>query len=62
MERAARAVGTALSAGVQEASGRRSQTWGLILGGAVWSQGLDSMVLVGPFQLEICYGSVRNDK
>jgi len=48
-----RAVGTAPSAGVQGESGQRSQTLGLIWGGAVWSQGLDSMLLVGPLQLGI---------
>ena len=29
-----------------------------ILGGAVWSQGLDSMILVGPFQLLWFYDSI----
>ena len=31
--------------------GQRSQTQSLSLGGTFWSQGLDSMILVGPFQL-----------
>ena len=41
-----RAVGTAPSAGVREALDitLRHRVW--LLGGAVWSQGLDSMILV----------------
>ena len=46
-----RAVGMAPSAGVQGSLGQHSQTRGLILVDAPWSQGLDSLVLVGPFQL-----------
>ena len=32
--------------------------YGLILGGSVWSQELDSMTLMGPFQLRMFHGSV----
>ena len=53
-----RAVGTAPSAGVQGASGQCSQTLGLNLGGAVWSQRLDSVNLVGAFQLRMFYDSM----
>ena len=59
MERAARVVGTALSAEAQGASGQRSQTQGLILGGAVWSQELDSMDPASAFQLRIFCGSMK---
>lgn len=34
----------------------RHRVW--ILGGAVWSQGLDLMILVGLFQLRISYDSM----
>jgi len=34
----------------------RHRVW--ILGGSVWSQGLDSRILVGPFQLGIFYVSM----
>ena len=53
-----RAVGTAPSAGAQGAFGQRSHSLGLDLCGPMRSQGLDSMVLVGPFQLRIFCDSV----
>ena len=34
----------------------RHRVW--FLGGPVWSQELDSMILVGPFQLKIFYDSM----
>lgn len=34
----------------------RHMVW--FLGGAMWSQGLDSIILMGPFQLKIFYDSV----
>ena len=34
----------------------RHKVW--ILGGPVWSHGLGSIILVGPFQFEIFYDSV----
>lgn len=37
---------------------QHSQTWGLDFGGPVWSQGLDMVVPVSPFQLKMFYGSV----
>lgn len=33
--------------------GQHFQTCGLILGGPLWSQDLDLMILVGPFQLRL---------
>ena len=30
-----------------------------ILGGAVWSWGLDLMIFVGPFQMGVFYGSME---
>ena len=38
--------------GAQGALGHHSQTLGLGLGGAVWSQGLGSAILVGPLEIE----------
>ena len=38
-------------AGAQEAFGQSYQTHGLIFGCPVWSQGLDSMIFVNPFQV-----------
>ena len=38
---------------VQEVSGQHSQMYGLILGGPVWSQELDLVILMGPFLLRI---------
>jgi len=52
-----RAVGTAPSAGVQGASGLGSQNLGLMLGGAVCRQWLDSVIPVSTFQLRIFYDS-----
>lgn len=46
-----RAVGTAQSAWVWGVFGEHCQIQGLILGGTVWSRGLDLAILVGPFQL-----------
>ena len=40
------------------AFGHCSQTWGLSLGGAVWSQGLETAVVVGSFQLGMFFGSM----
>ena len=56
MERDAQGSGHSPSAGVPGASRHCFQT-GLALGGAAWSQLLDSMILVGPFQLRIVGGS-----
>jgi len=42
------------AAGAQGALEHCSQTLGL--GGLVWSQGMDSMILAGPFQLRVFYG------
>ena len=58
LEQVPRAVGTAPSARVLEVSGQRSQLHSLILCGPVWSQVLDSMILMGPFQLGVFYDSV----
>lgn len=44
------------SARVQGVFGHHSDTW--ILGGGVWSQELDSMILCVPSQLSIFYGSM----
>jgi len=43
--------------GVQGASGRCSLSYGLVLGSPARSRELDSMILMGPFQLEIFYDS-----
>jgi len=51
-----RAVGTALSAGVQGVFGQCTQT--LCLGGPVWSWELDWMMLVDLSQLRMLCGSV----
>lgn len=37
----------------QEISGQCSQLHALIFGGPVWSQELNSAILLGPFQLDI---------
>ena len=41
-----------------ERVGGHSWSYGLVLGSPARSRELDLMVLMGPFQLEICYGSV----
>ena len=48
------------TAGVQGAFGQCSQTQDLILGCYLWSQDLNLMILVGPFQLVIFCDSVSN--
>ena len=40
---------------VQGVSGQHSSSYSLALGGPAGSRELDSMVLIGPFQLEIFY-------
>lgn len=45
------------AAGVQEVSGQCPQTYGV--GGAVWGQELDSMILIGPIQLRVFYDSMK---
>lgn len=48
------------AAGAQEVLGHHSQTYGL--GGAVWSQGLHSVILVSPFQCKIFYDSMKQGR
>lgn len=42
----------------QETLGQHSQTNYLLWGASVWSQELDSMLVIGPFQLAIFYDSM----
>ena len=39
-------------------SGQHSESYGLVLGSPVRSRELESMILTGPFQLEIFYDSM----
>ena len=54
MEQAAQGSGCTLQEFMDNTM--RHRVW--ILGGPVWSQELESVVLVGPFQLRIFYGSM----
>lgn len=43
---------------VEGVSGQYSQSYGLVLGSPATSRELDSMILMGPCQLEIFYNSI----
>ena len=45
---------------VQEVLDNALRHMGWFLGGPVWSQELDLMILMGPFQLRICYDSMKH--